>query len=217
MKYATFLQRLIADFIDYILSYQLFLLLVLRLAQSTSVEVILDTLLTYIIFALVYALAFLALQAFLISRFGGSLGKLITGIAIVDANGKHISFWQAVFREAIAKKISRTLFGLGFWWILKDAKRQSWHDMTLDTFVIVNRPLNTILGVVVIVMCMFADITLIKGIATNFKANKHIYQEIGQEFITSLDNGLETSFKKRLELIPPASSPSPTPLQKFIN
>ena len=123
MKYASVWQRLIAGVIDRLVGFTLAVWFVLKLAQSTSVDAILTSLLTYIIFVVWFGIGYLIIQAYLATKFGGSLGKLITGIEITTSSGKYISFWRAMFRELVAQMLSNLLFGLGFWWLLKDQNK----------------------------------------------------------------------------------------------
>jgi len=72
----------------------------------------------------------------LTSAYGGTLGKLILGLRVVDKNGQRISLRRATLREIIGKWVSALVFCLGFLWIAFDPKKQSWHDKLANTYVV---------------------------------------------------------------------------------
>src|SRR5258708_39553149 len=85
-----------------------------------------------IAFLFFYPLFMAFLDAFLTSKFGGGVGKLLTGIKVVDIDGKNVSFFRAFLRDHIGYIISGTFFFLGFIWIFVDKERRAWHDQVAD-------------------------------------------------------------------------------------
>lgn len=84
-----------------------------------------------------FQFAFLALFAALCwMRWSATPGKMIMRLKVVDAKteGK-ISFLQCIVR-ALAYFVSGLCFGLGFFWIGIDKRRQGWHDKLADTLVV---------------------------------------------------------------------------------
>lgn len=73
---------------------------------------------------------------FLISKFGGDVGKLLWGLAIVKEDDLHLTFKGALFREYVAKIASKGSMGLGYLWIFKDAEKRAWHDLLSGTHVV---------------------------------------------------------------------------------
>lgn len=88
-------------------------------------------------FILLFSVAYTLINAYLTSKFGGSIGKIIVGTKVVDENNKKISFTRAIFRNYIGYIVSRSIACLGFIWILVDKKNhRGWHDLIAGTYVI---------------------------------------------------------------------------------
>jgi uncharacterized RDD family membrane protein YckC len=68
----------------------------------------------------------------------GTVGKRIVGIKVIDENGNKLTFKRAVFRY-LALYLSVIPLGLGIWTIAKDEKKQGWHDMLTDCYVIMDK------------------------------------------------------------------------------
>jgi uncharacterized RDD family membrane protein YckC len=59
---------------------------------------------------------------------GQTLGMQVWGVRVQNADGSAIDLWQALLRFLLAI-ISFLCAGLGFWWILLDPQKRSWHDI----------------------------------------------------------------------------------------
>jgi uncharacterized RDD family membrane protein YckC len=59
---------------------------------------------------------------------GQTLGMQVWGVRVQNADGSAIDLWQALLRFLLAI-ISFLCVGLGFWWILFDRQKRSWHDI----------------------------------------------------------------------------------------
>jgi uncharacterized RDD family membrane protein YckC len=59
---------------------------------------------------------------------GQTLGMQVWRVRVQNADGSAIDLWQALLRFLLAI-ISFLCAGLGFWWILFDKKKRSWHDI----------------------------------------------------------------------------------------
>ncbi len=68
--------------------------------------------------------------------YGGTIGKLILGLRVVDQNYQKISWGRAILREIIGKFISGLVFSLGYLWVIFDSKKQAWHDKIAGTYVV---------------------------------------------------------------------------------
>lgn len=72
-----------------------------------------------------------------LGRTGQTWGRRITGVRVVrNHTGYPIGFWRALGRQLFGFTISRALLGLGYFWMLWDDQRQTWHDKVADTIVI---------------------------------------------------------------------------------
>jgi uncharacterized RDD family membrane protein YckC len=63
---------------------------------------------------------------------GQTLGMQVWGIRVQNADGSAISLWQALLRFVVSIA-SWLCLGLGFFWVLIDKKKRSWHDMYSDS------------------------------------------------------------------------------------
>jgi uncharacterized RDD family membrane protein YckC len=59
---------------------------------------------------------------------GQTLGMQVWGVRVQNADGSAIDLWQALLRFLLAI-ISFLCAGLGFFWILFDKQKRSWHDI----------------------------------------------------------------------------------------
>ncbi|MBX9914027.1 MAG: RDD family protein [Pseudomonadaceae bacterium] len=59
---------------------------------------------------------------------GQTLGMQVWGVRVQNADGSAIDLWQALLRFLLAI-ISFLCVGLGFWWVLFDKQKRSWHDI----------------------------------------------------------------------------------------
>jgi len=71
-------------------------------------------------------------------RYAATPGKLLFDCDIVDAKtGQRMTFLQALLRS-FGYLLSLLLLGLGFLWILRDKRKQGWHDKIAGTVVIMH-------------------------------------------------------------------------------
>lgn len=70
--------------------------------------------------------------------FQGTPGKLLLGCRIVDAHtGGRPQPWQMLVR-LFGYALSAAPAGLGFFWMIWDARRQGWHDKLARTLVVID-------------------------------------------------------------------------------
>lgn len=62
------------------------------------------------------------------TRTGQTLGMQAWGIRVQNANGSAISVRQALLRYLTAMA-SWLCLGMGWWWMLFDSRRRTWHDL----------------------------------------------------------------------------------------
>ncbi|RJG10298.1 RDD family protein [Pseudomonas cavernicola] len=63
---------------------------------------------------------------------GQTLGMQVWGVRVQNADGTAITLWQALLRFIVAIA-SWLCLGLGFFWILWDKQKRSWHDIYSDS------------------------------------------------------------------------------------
>jgi ABC-type Fe3+ transport system permease subunit len=143
--------------------------------------------LVFLIFS--YSIIYTLLASFLTSTFGGTIGKLLTGIKVVRGDGQNLSFRRALFRNYIGYMVSGLLFGLGFLWMIFDKERRAWHDQIADTFVIVRNKWLVISGMAFFAIIVFVELVLINLSIVNFKSNSTIYTTIVGEIQANFQTG----------------------------
>lgn len=177
--------RFLAYLIDLAFSCMPFLLILVLISNSTDVTLFLNNASLLIVF-LAYPVFYAILTSLMVSTFGGTFGKLLTGTAIVNSNGQNLSFWKAVWRNLIGYTVSGIVLWAGFVWILFDKDRQGWHDMMADSYVVVKNKSLFVLGIIVMIFLLFIQISLVKNSIRNFKSNSALYTEIYNDINTNL-------------------------------
>ncbi|MBU1975275.1 MAG: RDD family protein [Nanoarchaeota archaeon] len=79
--------------------------------------------------------AVLILVVYLDGTKGGTPGKLILGLKIVNEQGKCIGVINAALRY-LGKIVSTIILGIGFLMVIWDKKKQGLHDRIADTYVV---------------------------------------------------------------------------------
>ncbi len=93
-------------------------------------------------------------------KYGGSVGKLLFGMRIIDAQGKYMDRTTAFWRMTAGYAVSAGFLFLGFFWIFRRKENLAWHDRIFDTKVIkVGSPLWGMLWMVLLtVFCVLATV-----------------------------------------------------------
>jgi uncharacterized RDD family membrane protein YckC len=153
---ASPLLRLLSYLIDLAIVVLFGQLAVLQIASAQTIEQILDSILSILIFYIIMAVFVYPIYvSVFISSFGGTLGKIISGIQIQRTNGGKLTLFQAFFRTYVGYYVSGLFFFLGFIWIVIDKKRRAWHDMMSDTIVVVKDKTGYVVGMIAL-MVLFA-------------------------------------------------------------
>lgn len=148
-KFASFGLRFIAYWIDYLFVFIITLVagyavgydsLASLKAQSLAELEKVDSSQSYFLSIIIgVILTFLYYVLFWVYQEGATPGKKIVGIKIVGENNSPISFPRAMIRFIsffIVSIISVFTFGLGFFWVVWDKKKQAWHDKLSKTLVV---------------------------------------------------------------------------------
>jgi len=188
------LHRFIAFLIDLFIKLGITLGWVMYISKSNTIEQFMSLLLWIIIFSIFSGFLIEAIiTPLLISEFGGSLGKIITGIEIVSTASKRLSFWKAVFRNYVGYVISGIFLWLGFIWIFIDKDHRGWHDLASDTYVRLVRKSGWIIGLLSLIVIMFVNIFMLSLTIQNFSSNKQIYTDLFEEVSTSIQQSLKST------------------------
>lgn len=165
---ATPWHRLIAYLVDILFVIGIQFSIIYLLFQTNSPVDLFNNMLIFLVFSLFSYPILFFLIGWMIEKFGGSLGKLLTGIEIVNEHKKYIPFWQALFRQLVGYAVSGILFYLGFVWVFIDKQRQGWHDMMAGTFVVVKKPSWIWVGLATLAILLVLDIWLGQQIVSKF-------------------------------------------------
>lgn len=179
--------RIISSLIDYMLVILPVIYLVYHLSYSNNIENVLDRLWPIVIFFLTCNIIMMCINSFLISQFGGTVGKLLTGTRIVNSNGQNLSFWRAFFRNQMGYMVSGAFLWLGFIWVFFDKEVRTWHDMIVDSYVIVVNKTILILGVLCLIVITSLNILLINFSIANFRNNSTVYTELVDQAVKSFE------------------------------
>ncbi|MBI4322574.1 MAG: RDD family protein [Chloroflexi bacterium] len=68
-------------------------------------------------------------------RKGATYGKLMLKYQVVDSARRRIGYKRACLRYLVGYFVSGVPFGLGFLWIVRDARKRAWHDIIAGTYV----------------------------------------------------------------------------------
>lgn len=89
---------------------------------------------TNIAWGLLYFLYFILMTYF----FRQTLGKMITGISVIDKDGKGLSFSQVLYRELVGRFINNKLAYIPYLMIIFTKNSIGLHDFFADTYVVKN-------------------------------------------------------------------------------
>ena len=128
---ASFGQRAVGRILDGLTVYALLLVIAMVFFRRTLT----DTDLEDNNFTLIISVLALVIQSFWEGK-GGTPFRRGYGAVIVDMNtGQPIGMPRAILRILVAN-FSLLVFGLGYFWMLWDPKKQTWHDKAARTLVV---------------------------------------------------------------------------------
>ncbi len=133
-KEASFFHRLLANTIDICLYLAINLYFINILVHSADIPSLVTNLI--LLFIVLFSPLGLLHIILFTQWFGGTLGKLLTGIKITSLDGSPLSFKRILFRQTIGYMFTTLLFGFGYLAIFKNDKRQAWHDQAVGSIVI---------------------------------------------------------------------------------
>lgn len=158
MTYASFKIRLLASLLDGAIYFLFISLLVFFVLNQATIASAITALLFLLIVVFNPIVAFSS--AFFMHYFGGSPGKLLTGLRVLTADGKKLSFKRILFRQTIGYSFSWIFFGMGYYSIIKDPKKQGWHDKTVNSVVTMKGNMF-IIGLMMLIMIYIAAIYIL--------------------------------------------------------
>jgi uncharacterized RDD family membrane protein YckC len=132
-KNTSFMRRLMALVTDVVIStavYAVILMVTVNALDFTQPTKNLIDLITWLITVLLLAnIISVVYVVYFVSKFGGTPGKLLFGIRIIrDSSDENLDLKTALLRSTAGYSFSAAFFGLGFWRMLKNESRLTWHD-----------------------------------------------------------------------------------------
>lgn len=158
--------------------------------------------------------------------FGGTIGKLVFGMEVVDERENRLSFWRAIWREWFGKMVSGMALWLGFIWIFIDkerpaessniqAGRRGWHDMMAGSRVVVKRPGFLPVGILIGLVLIITNWLLTAGVLSKVRENFPFYQGVFSEISTAVSENFRKNDSPQAESMdsskPEDVLPSSTP------
>ena len=136
---AGFFPRLAAYLIDSIIVGTVLLCLKMPVAflelASPDAFIFGNVLFHFNIFDIVFYLLGLSYFVLTTSITGTTIGKRLFHLSVVDAEGKNLSFWSALYRESVGRFLSKVFF-FGYIMIFIDKNNRAFHDYLCDSAVV---------------------------------------------------------------------------------
>ncbi len=130
VEFASFWQRLMAVFCDYLILAYMPILIIWYLLEAKSVHDLFYKLISTLMLTVLPVLLFgVIYRVWFISQTGSTPGKQVWGVQVRDEDGFLLSPIIVFLREYISKNISAFFVCLGYLWVIKDPQKRGWHDM----------------------------------------------------------------------------------------
>jgi len=130
-EYATFFDRFLAFAIDYSIMAILMFVIVFVTGWTWSDEGMTPTIIEWL-FLITY-------NVFFLSTWSKTPGKALFNLVVLDEEGRHLTSGVALKRQLL-QILSTFLFGIGYWNMGSDNKKQTFHDKKAQTVVIREGP-----------------------------------------------------------------------------
>jgi uncharacterized RDD family membrane protein YckC len=176
--------RIIAIINDVLIFTLFYLLAVLPVVSADNISGMFDGLVFLLLSVLFLFPVILSLSSIVLTVIvGGTLGKICSGIEIVDKKGNRVTLFTAFLRNYIGYIASGSFFNLGFIWVAIDKQRRGWHDMIADTYVVVKRKSGLLTGLITLIIVLFFNFILLLTISQQIALHEKIYQDTFTEIV----------------------------------
>jgi uncharacterized RDD family membrane protein YckC len=95
--------------------------------------------------------AYVIYSTFALSIWSTTFGKYLYGLRVITKDEDNLSF-SISFKRSLLQPLSTLFFGIGFWRINDNNKKQAWHDTQADTVVIREKKNSTLAFVLTIIV-----------------------------------------------------------------
>ena len=192
MAKGTFWDRLVARLIDDLIFAAVFLVALALIGMTRpGLTQLTSDLLILLALTINGPIIKIAYNSILTSKYGGTLGKLILGLEVLDENGKRLKTTLSIFRHTAGYLVSGALFFLGYFWILRK-DRLAWHDLMAGTVVIKKRRHRAFVTAIFVIVLLTINIVALTGIVLTFSSNQNLRNDI-EGLITQVAPTQQTS------------------------
>lgn len=73
---------------------------------------------------------------FMTYKYSATVGKMAMNIKVQHEDGSGLSLMDVILREVVGKFLSTIVLLLGYFWMLWDPKKQTWHDKLAKSVVV---------------------------------------------------------------------------------
>lgn len=164
-KNGGFLLRIVASWLDANIVFIPTALLLIPVAGARTVPELGASLALELVALLTWCIIGIFYSSATTYWWGGTPGKLLTGLRVVGEDGRSLTFKRLLFRHTIGYQLSGLLLGLGFGAVIKDVNKQGWHDKTVGSQVIVVKALWPLALALLIFLFAFNAITTFSSIS----------------------------------------------------
>lgn len=112
------------------------------------------------------------------SIWGATPGKLLAGLRVTDENGQNLTLGRALFRHTIGYWVSALLWGLGYFWIVRDKNKQGWHDQITGSYVVQTRKNRWLLLLIILVVLLSVDTVSAASGVGQITSNKQLRRDV---------------------------------------
>lgn len=165
-NYASFKLRWVASLLDFMLCMLIISAIVYFITNQSSASSMITSAVIFLV--VLFNPVILYYHVPFTYYFGGTPGKLLLGLRIIPEIENKLTFKQVLFRQTIGYMFSWTFFGLGYLAVIKDDKKQSWHDKASAT--VITRKGNTfVIGLMLLIVTFILTVSIFARAAAKFE------------------------------------------------
>lgn len=192
-SFASFKLRLLAYVNDVNVFLIFHVIFWFYMASATNLVQLGYSFLLYLTLVLIpsFLIGALFYNPWLTTNLGGTLGKLLTGLEVVDENNQRLNYKRSFFRYTIGYGFSSIFFFLGFLSVIKDPNKQGWHDKAVGSYVIVKRKMWPV-SLLILILLLIGVFYFVSGTINRVK-NSPIKNELQTIIISTKQERLKNT------------------------
>lgn len=170
--------RFIAGVINCLLFILFYPIVIFWISLSQTPEEVLFRIVISVSLGIFHTFVFYFVESLLVSNLGANIGKLVTGLTVVNEKREKLSFSDALFLTFIGNYVLNATFGLGSLLILQKPKHLGLNDLVSGTEVLVKSPKSIFLGILVSILLALLICFFVGSSFSNFINYKSLYENI---------------------------------------